>query len=266
VLHTASPFFISKINDAQKDLIQPALDGTRNVLTLAGEFPSVKRIVLTSSVAAIHSDAADIRLARQGRFDEQDWNTQSNEKHNPYSYSKTLAEQEAWKIAESQNQWNLVVINPGFVMGPSLSKRTDSTSIDTMRSLLNGKYKSGAPDLWFGVVDVRDIARAHIEAANREDASGRHICVGTSASIIEMARLLREQFPDHPIPKSAVPKFLLYLVGPFMGFSWKFITLNYGIPIKMDNTRSRTKLGMEYIPLKNTLVDHANQLIADKLI
>jgi nucleoside-diphosphate-sugar epimerase len=266
ILHTASPFFISKIKDPQRDLITPALQGTSNVLELANEFPAIRRIVLTSSVAAVHSDAADIRNAKGGVFTEADWNTVSDVKHNPYQYSKTIAERKAWEIARNQDRWKLVVINPGFVMGPSLTKRVDSTSIDTMRSILNGKFKTGVPDLYFGIVDVRDVAKAHILAATREKASGRHLLVGNVAPIAELARLLKEQYPSRPIPSSTLPKFMLYLVGPFMGFSWRFLKLNYGIPFKVDHSWSIEDLGIEYTPLKTTLIDHAEQMIYDKIV
>ena len=265
IIHTASPFFITKPKDVQLDLIQPALDGTRNVLTLANEFPKIKKIVVTSSVAAIFGDSADIWGAKEGVFTEQIWNITSDAKHIPYSFSKTLAEKEAWKIAESQKNWELVTINPGFVMGPSLSKRVDSTSIDTMRSLLNGKYKRGVPNLHFGIVDVRDVARAHILAALNEQASGRNICVGTTASILDMANILRAKYPNYPLPKSTVPKFLFYVVGPMMGFSWKYVSRNIGIKIRFDNWKS-IKMGVTYRPLETTLSDHAEQLISDKLI
>ena len=265
VLHTASPFFITKIKDVHRDLIQPALEGTRNVLGMASEFPAIRRIVVTSSVAAVYSDAVDIGSAKNGQFDETMWNTGSSEKHNPYQYSKTLAEKEAWKIAKNQSQFDLVTINPGFVMGPSLSKRIDSTSIDTMRSLINGKYRSGVPDLWFGVVDVRDVARAHILAATRPEASGRYICVGHSVPLRDMALILRESHPDRPIPKSLVPNFLLYLAGPLMGFSWKFLRNNLGISYLFNAKKSLT-LGLKYTPLKETLSDHASQLINDRLV
>jgi nucleoside-diphosphate-sugar epimerase len=266
ILHTASPFFIAKIKDPQRDLITPALQGTSNVLELANEFPAIKRVVLTSSVAAVHSDAADIRNAKGGVFTEADWNTVSDVKYNPYQYSKTIAERKAWEIARNQERWKLVVINPGFVMGPSLTKRVDSTSIDTMRSLLNGKFKTGVPDLYFGIVDVRDVAKAHILAATNEKASGRHLLVGEVAPIAEIARVLKEKYPTRPIPSSTLPKFMLYLVGPFMGFSWRFLNLNYGIPFKIDHSWSIKDLGIEYTPLKTTLADHAEQLISDKLV
>lgn len=265
VLHTASPFFIANVKDARRDLIQPALEGTRNVLTMASEFPTIRRIVVTSSVAAVYSDAIDIRSTKDDQFDETIWNTGSDEKHNPYQYSKTVAEKEAWGITKSQSQWDLVTINPGFVMGPSLSKRTDSTSIDTMRALINGKFRTGVPDLWFGVVDVRDVARAHILAATRPEATGRYICVGHSVPILEMAKILRENYPGRPIPKSVVPKFLLYLAGPLMGFSWKFLKNNLGISYRF-NTQKSLSLGLQYTPLRDTLFDHAAQLINDRLV
>lgn len=265
ILHSASPFLINKIENAHRDLIQPAQEGTRNVLSLANEFPEVRRIVVTSSVAAIYSDAADITKTKNNIFTEDHWNTESNAKHNPYQYSKTIAEREAWKIAGAQQQWMLATINPGFVMGPSQSQRIDSTSVDMMRSLINGKFKSGVPDLYFGVVDVRDVAKAHILAANKDNAGSRYICVGQTLTLLEMAKILREKFPKLPIPKSAAPKFLLYLVGPLMGFSWKFIKLNVGIKYSLDNTKS-IGLGVKYTPIQKTLIDHAKQLIEDKLV
>ncbi|MBE0638743.1 MAG: aldehyde reductase [Bacteroidales bacterium] len=265
ILHTASPFVIAKIKDAQRELIQPALEGTRNVLTLANEFPEVRRIVVTSSVAAIYSDAADINKTKNNMFTEEHWNTKSNAKHNPYQYSKTIAEREAWKIAGEQQQWKLTTINPGFVMGPSLSQRVDSTSVDMMRSIINGKYKSGVPDLYFGVVDVRDVAKAHILAATNANATGRHICVSTTLSLLEMAKILREKYPNLPIPKSAAPKILLYIAGPLMGFSWKFINLNVGIKYSFDNSKS-IGLGVKYTPIQKTLTDHAMQLVEDGLV
>src|SRR5580765_1835292 len=96
VIHTASPFLIGKISDPQEQLIRPALDGTRNVLASANNTSSVKRVVLTSSVAAIYGDNADMQGKTE--FTDTDWNTTSTETHQPYSYSKTVAEREAWRI------------------------------------------------------------------------------------------------------------------------------------------------------------------------
>jgi nucleoside-diphosphate-sugar epimerase len=101
VFHTASPF-VNNAKDPQKELVDPALLGTRNVLEEAHRTPSVKRVVLTSSCAAIYGDNADIQDAPHGILTEAVWNTTSSLTYNAYSYSKTVAEREAWAIAEAQ--------------------------------------------------------------------------------------------------------------------------------------------------------------------
>jgi nucleoside-diphosphate-sugar epimerase len=261
VIHMASPFKIN-VKDAQKELLDPALKGTRNLLKQVNETATVKRVVLTSSVVAIYGDAADIKETKKGIFTEADWNTTSSLKHQPYSYSKTLAEKEAWQLQKQQNRWDLVVINPSFVMGPSLSNRTDGESTDFMIQLLSGSFKAGAPYLSFGFVDVRDVAAAHILAGTKETASGRHITCATSKTMLETALILRKEFGDqYKLPSKQLPKFLMYLVGPFAGFSWKFVRNNIGIPIVFDNTYSKDDLGLVYRDLSDTLKDQVNQLI-----
>src|SRR6056297_1251178 len=267
LIHMASPFFISGIKDAQNQLIDPALKGTRNVLNTAKNIGSVKRVVLTSSVAAVHSDNINIKETRNGKFTEEHWNTTSNIKHQPYSFSKTLAEQEAWKIAKTHEKWDLVVINPGFVLGPSLSQRKDSTSIDFMISLLKGRFKAGVPELYFGVVDVRDVAMAHVNAALKDKAKGRHILVSKTMSTLDMAKTLKKDYNGvYPIPGKSLPKAMLYLFGPVQGFTWKFIKRNVGIPIDFDNSYSKENLGIQYRDTEQSLRDHAEQVILDKLI
>ena len=267
VIHTASPFFIQGIKNAKEQLIQPALDGTRNVLDSVNETASVKRVVLTSSVVAIYGDAIDVRSTGSGVFNEKIWNTTSTESHQPYSFSKTLAEKVAWKMAGEQERWDLLVINPGFVMGPSMSKRVDSTSIDFMRSIVNGKFATGLPDFYFSIVDVRDVAKAHINAGLLEKASGRHILVAEAKRAIEMAEILKDKFhKKYKLPNGMLPNFMLYLVGPFMGFSWKYLKRNLGIPFEFDNTYSKTDLGIEYRPVSQTFIEHVEQLDRDGLI
>lgn len=267
VFHTASPFKIAGIKNPQTDLVDPALEGTRNVLLSANATPSVKRIVLTASVATIYGDAVESAQAKDGVFTEEDWNKTSSLKHQPYSYSKTVAEKEAWKIAGEQEQWDLVTVHPGFVLGPSLTKRSDSTSIDFMISILNGKYKMGVPDLYFGIVDVRDIAFIQVAAGLTPASHGRYIAVSGSMGALEMAGILQKAYPDNfKIPKKKLPKWLLYLFGPAQGFSWKFIRKNVGIPVGFDNSRSRGELGVNYHSIQQTLIDHSAQIIKDELV
>ncbi|MGS0468190.1 NAD-dependent epimerase/dehydratase family protein [Cobetia marina] len=100
VFHTASPFVVS-VEDPERDLVRPAVEGTRNVLQEANRQSSVERVVLTSSCAAIYSDNADALDTPRGCFDESVWNTTASLTHQAYSHSKTLAEQAAWQIASS---------------------------------------------------------------------------------------------------------------------------------------------------------------------
>ena len=266
VIHNASPFQLWKIKDPQKELVIPALEGTRNVLHTANNTPSVKRIVLTSSVVAIFGDAIDIKNTPNKIFTENEWNHTSSLDHQPYAYSKTVAEKEAWEMAREQKQWDLVVINPGLVLGPSLTSRIDSFSIDFMLSLMNGKYKRGVPDLFIGIVDVRDVAKAHILAGMNSSASGRHILVADTINYLEIANIIRRNYPTYPLPKSKVPTFLIYLLGPLQGISWKYIRLNVGFSIKFDTSYSKEDLGIEYSPIEKTLNDHARQIIKSGLL
>ena len=267
VIHTASPFFVSNIKDAEKDLINPAKNGTKTVLESVNQTDTVKRVVLTSSMAAMYGDVMDIRESKDQTLSEEDWNTTSSVKHQPYSYSKTIAERTAWEMVEKQNRWDLVVINPGFVFGPSLSTRKDSTSIDMIISLANGKYKSGLPGLTFGIVDVRDVAKAHLKAGFLPQAKGRHLTVEGVYSLLDVANMLREKYKDtYKFPKKEIPKFLVYIFGPLQGFSWKFIKRNIGISMKMNNTYVQKDLDMRFRDIKTSVQEHLAQIIEDKLI
>jgi nucleoside-diphosphate-sugar epimerase len=263
VVHTASPFLMGKRKDAQAELIKPAVDGTRNVLNAVNAAESVQKVVLTSSVAAMYGDSKDLENTSSGVFTEADWNTTSSTDHQPYSCSKTLAERAAWEMCEAQNRWRLAVINPAFILGPSKTPRTDSESVKFITDMLTGRYKFGVPDVSMGVVDVREVAKAHVEAAVRPNAEGRHILVNESKTLFEIGQIFRARIGGkYPFPNRMIPKSLLYLVAPFEGLTWGFLRKNIGYPVRFDNTRSRERLGIEYRPVEDTLAEHAEQLIA----
>jgi nucleoside-diphosphate-sugar epimerase len=267
VIHTASPFFITGINNPEEELIRPAKEGTRNVLESAKRNPTVKRVVLTSSVVAIYGDNADIALTPAGIFTEKEWNITSSAEHQPYPYSKTIAEKEAWAIAKEQDQWDLLTIHPGWIFGPSLSKRKDSMSISTMIHFGDGTYKMGVPELWNGIVDVRDVAAAHIKAGYTPEASGRHIIVSGEATLLDLANMLREHFgEDYPFPRKQVPKFLFWLIAPMRGYTRKYASRNVGIKIKFDNSYSKTDLNISYFPIEQTVREHFQQILDDGLL
>ena len=131
----------------------------------------------------------------------------------------------------------------------------------------DGTLKSGAPHFIMGMVDVRDVALAHIKAGFTTTASGRHVTVAETRSFLDMANILRDGFGDaYPFPKAYIPKFLMWILGPFLGFSWHYIRHNVGIPIAFDNSYVKTDLNLTFRPLKETLHDQFQQLLDDGLI
>ena len=203
VFHTASPFIINGIKNPYEELIRPALEGTRNVLDSVNCSTSVRRVVLTSSAAAIYGDAVDLSAISGGAFTEDHWNTTSSESHQAYSYSKLVAEKEALAIAKAQDQWDLVTINPSMVFGPSLTKHSASGSIGVLKQLGDGTGKLGVPKIMMGMVDVRDVAQAHIKAGFTPTASGRHILAATEVSLLEISKILRSHFGDVNFPQKS---------------------------------------------------------------
>ncbi|GGX59225.1 NAD-dependent epimerase/dehydratase family protein [Saccharospirillum salsuginis] len=263
VFHTASPFFNS-VEDPQKELVTPALEGTRNVLETANRTPSVKRVVLTSSCAAIYSECADLDKTPDGVFTEDVWNTTSTLDDNPYSYSKTVAEQAAWEINKAQSRWDLVVVNPSLVIGPGLNPFATSESFNIIRRFGDGTLKSGCPRFGIGAVDVRDLAEAHYQAGFTPEAQGRHIISGHNTDLFEMARTLQDRYGDRfPIPRRPLPKWLLWLVGPLVDkeMTRKLIARNVDLPWKADNSKSKRALGMTYRPLAESVNDFFQQMV-----
>jgi len=262
VIHTASPFLLGRVRDPEAQLVRPALDGTRNVLNSVNATPSVKRVVLTSSVVAIHGDNIDMK--GRDAFTEEDWNTTSSVDHQPYPYSKTVAEKAAWEIADAQDRWDMVTIHPGLVLGPALTTASKSGSMTTMKSFIDYSLTTGAPDVALGTVDVRDVARAHIAAGFTPDAHGRYITNAQTMTMLGIGRVLRKRFGrSYPFPYTTIPKPVFRLIAPAAGFSREFVDKNVGWPLKFDNTRSVTELGLEYRPVEETLGDHFQQMIDD---
>ncbi|MEI6750009.1 MAG: NAD-dependent epimerase/dehydratase family protein [Bacteroidota bacterium] len=265
VFHTASPF-INQVKDPQKDLVDPALKGTKNVLNSVTRTESVQRVVLTSSCAAIIGDSRDCESYPNGIATEAQWNTTSTLEHQPYSYSKTAAELAAWEINNAQNRWDLVVINPSLVIGPGINPNATSESFNLLRQLGDGSMKTGVPSFYIGVVDVRDLAEAHFAAGFKPDAAGRHIISAENTDFLTLALMVRKKFGDaYPLPQRTLPKFLVWLAAPMVGFKRKMISRNVGYHWRVDNTKSIKQLGMKYRPVEGSIVDFFQQMIDNKV-
>ncbi|ENW87001.1 MULTISPECIES: aldehyde reductase [Acinetobacter] len=267
VFHMASPFVVTNYKDAVKDIIEPAVLGTENVLNSVNHTESVKRVIVTSSIASTYGDAVDILQTENNSFDESHWNSTSSATHQPYPYSKVMAERKAWEMAEAQDRWKLVCINPALVFGQSLTPNTQSGSVEVLQQFANGMTLLGVPPMWNGVVDVQDVAEAHLRAAFKPEAHGRYIICSESLSLLEMGQILRENFGNKfPFPRNQLPKAAFKLFGPLAGFSSKFVELNMGYPIFFNAQKSKDELGIEYRPVQESLVEHFQQLLDDGVV
>ena len=208
VQHVASPF-PAGVPGHEDELIRPAVDGTLRVLRAAAGSGSVRRVVLTSSIAAINSGHEPSDKV----YSERDWS--NPDRSAPYPKSKTLAERAAWEFAEGKS-FELVAVHPGLVLGPVL-RRESTTSTDVVRMLLSHSVP-GSPRMAFAPVDVRDVAVGHRLAMERPQAAGkRYILAGDQIWMQDIARVLAEEFGPrgYRVPTRLIPYWLMWIIARF---------------------------------------------------
>lgn len=253
VLHTASPFHLN-ISDP-KELLTPAIVGTIGVLkALKRLTPSVKRVVVTSSFAAMYNPAKHPDM-----YDETSWNPITQKEAvqnsaNAYRASKAFAEKAAWDFVEREHpNFDLVTINPPLVLGPVVPYLNSLDDINTSNAriwnMIQGQCKDKLPSslgvyLW---ADVRDVALAHVKAAEVPEAGGRRFLIAGDSymSNADIAGAIVANFPElaNKLPQkleSDLPKDV------------------YGF----DNSASKDILKLDYRKLDETVVDTVKSLLA----
>jgi len=196
VFHTASPVIFTA-SDPQSQLIDPAVKGTLNVLRSCAKVPSIKRVIVTSSMASVMFNKKP--LTPDVVIDET-WFSDPvacEELQQWYVLAKTLAEEAAWTFAK-ENGIDLLTINPGFVIGP-LIRPTLTSSIETFLKIINGTqvFFNGI----YRLVDVRDVVNAHIQAFEIPTANGRYCLVGGVTHHSEFFDILHKFYPSLRLPK-----------------------------------------------------------------
>jgi len=209
VLHVASPFPDS-VPKHEDELIAPAREGTLRVLRAARD-AGAKRVVLTSSFAAIGYG----HEPQDKPFDETNWSN-LNDDTGAYVKSKTLAERAAWDfMAKEGGNLELSVINPVGVFGPVLGPNY-STSILLVQRLMTGSVP-GCPRLYFGLVDVRDVADIHVRAMRHPAAKGERFlaAAGDFMSMAEVAKVLKNRLGSAAkrVPTKELPDWLVRLAS-----------------------------------------------------
>ncbi|MBJ7347932.1 MAG: aldehyde reductase [Thermoleophilaceae bacterium] len=256
VLHVASPFPPAQPKNAD-DLVIPARDGTLRVLR-AGLDGDVKRIVVTSSVAAIDFSGRD-DVGRE--LNEDDWTNPEHSAITPYTKSKTVAELAAWKLVEERGASDrIAVVNPGAIIGPVLSEDR-SYSIQLVERMLAGE--PAVPKLGFGVVDVRDVAKLEVLAMTAPEAAGkRFVAVSEFAWMADIANVLRERLGDRAknVPRRTAPNFAVKAMALFDP-DVRSIVGDLGKKTIYSAERAKTLLGWEPRPAADSVVDCAESLI-----
>ena len=253
VLHTASPFHF-KVTDPKKDLLDPAIIGTTGILkAIKQNAPSVKRVAITSSFASIVSPNGHPDV-----YNEDSWNpvtmdeALNTDAATAYRGSKKFAEKAAWDFVEQEKpNFTLTTLCPPLVLGPVVHYFNDLSSINTsnelVRDLIQGKMKDGLPPtrvvIW---VDVRDLARGHVRAIERDDAQGKRFFITAgSYRTSDIADIIKKNFPDLA---SQLPE--------------KYERDPKEDPFKYDNSRSKDVLSLEYGSLENCITDLVKSLQA----
>jgi dihydroflavonol-4-reductase len=241
------------------ELIRPARDGALRVLK-AAKAAGVKRVVMTSSMAAIAYGWGD---ARPNPLTEEHWSNSDNLKDNTaYTRSKTIAERAAWDYMAGEGKgMELSVINPSAVLGPAMS-RDLSTSLEIITQLMTGKAPA-SPRVGFCVVDVRDVADAHVKAMTVPEAAGeRFLASGRFMWMSEVADVLRESFPDYrkKLPRGELPDWLLKmmtLINPPL----KAIVPELGRERHCSNEKAKQVLGWRPRMEEEAIIEGARSLI-----
>jgi dihydroflavonol-4-reductase len=262
VQHVASPFILNEPKDPD-ELIRPAVDGTLRVLKAAAA-AGVQRFVQTSSVAAIMYGHPKTRTAP---FTEDDWTQLEGPGLTTYTRSKTLSERAARDfMAKEKPAMHYASVNPGFVLGPLLDRDMGS-SAEVIQMFLRGKYP-GCPKLSFSVVDVRDIAKMHrLALETSEPSGGRYMGASGSAWFVDMMRPIKARLgvQAKKVPTFELPNFLLHVVALFDPAA-RTILPDLGEEIRIDNSRTRKALGMEFLGIEESAPGMAQSLVELDLV
>ena len=256
LVHTASPFPIASPSD-ENELIRPAVDGTVRALR-AAHGAGVKRVILTSSVAAV--SGTDLP-AGMTEFDETVWSDPTHPVGSgAYTKSKTLAEKAAWEyIANEAPELELTTVNPVLVIGAPLDKQFGS-SVSVVERILSGKDPL-LPDLSFSLVDVRDVAAMHVKAIGMDSTKGqRFIASAGNRTFVQIAKTLKSAFPGRKITTAQAPNFVIRFLA-FFDAEIRAVLPSLGDHTGVSSAKAQRDLGIDFIPVEESLVETANYLI-----
>ena len=253
LFHIASPCFVEEPKN-ENELINPALEGTLRALKAAHK-SKVKKVVLTSSMGAVaygHSKSI---------CNSNDW-TDTSKDVGAYIKSKTIAEKAAWDFVNNQtdNSLKMTTINPGMVFGPLLSNDIEGISASLITKMITGKFPA-LPDIYFTVVDVRDVANLHVQSLTNPQTDQKRIIAASNKGIpfLEISQILRD-LGFNKSPNSLVPS---QLINSLAMFNRDMKSTSYMIKrgcYGADISETISLFDWVPIPLKKTLEDMTSSL------
>ncbi len=256
LIHSASPFPIASPKD-ENDLVRPAVEGTLRALKAAHK-AGVKRVVLTSSVAAIYGNDLP---AGKTEFDETMWSDPNHVVGRvAYTKSKTLAEKAAWDyIASEAPELEMTTVNPVLVAGAPLDKNFGS-SVSVVERILVGKDPM-LPDISFSIVDVKDVAAMHVKAISIDASKGkRFIASAGSRTFIHIAKTLKAEFPKRKISTIQAPSFVIRFLALFDS-DVKAVLPTLGKHIGVNSSQATKVLGIDFISPETSIIETSKYLI-----
>jgi dihydroflavonol-4-reductase len=262
VLHVASPFPPAQPKNPD-ELIVPARDGTLRVLR-ASLAAGVKRIVLTSSVAAVRNGGPDV-ISDGRELTEADWTDPENPHLTPYTRSKTIAERAAWDYMRAQGaEDRLVTVQPGAIIGPVLGEGR-SYSLQAVERMLTGRMP-GLPRLGFSFIDVRDVAALEVGAMTAAEAAGQRLIAADSFLwFTDVAAILRERLGSdaRKVPRRKVPDLVVRALALFDP-EVRSVVGELGQKTTYSTENARRRVGWTPRPVEETIVDCARSLLGQR--
>ncbi len=263
LLHVASPLPRQPPRD-ERELIEPARDGALRALKAAHE-AGVRRVIMTSSVTAIiyGHDRSETRV-----FDESGW-SELTDKVGAYEKSKTIAERAAWDFVEglpAESRFHFATVLPGLVLGPILDADY-GTSGELVRKLM-AREIPGCPNVQYPMVDVRDVAAAHLAALTNPAANGkRFILASAQASFLDVAQILDAEFRPrgYRVPTRRLPDWLVRVVAVF-DKTTRLVLNELGQRREVTSERARSVLGWKPRGLEDMVVSMGNSLIEHRVV
>lgn len=254
VIHAAAALYTGSKLDPQKDVVDPSITGCRNLVAAIEAAGCVKRLVHTSSTAAIRPTTYEDGTV----FTTASWADDATLANNPYGLAKAGGERvvREWHASQPKGaRPRLVTIHPCVVFGPPMSKRHMSGSLSYVEALIKRMPPKALP-AHINIVDVRDVAEAHVRALTQGREEGRYLITSGDLWMRDLGDIARAAFPARKWPKGQLPYWACLIIAAFhpkVTVQWARTHLRHHCTY--DSQPSQEDLGMVYRTPKESLID-----------